>query len=195
MAKNKTFIYEPELYYFNNKVVALRKAVLISALSVGAKCKYYKARLIAPNKGVKIFTKEGMLPENQKEKEIFIKDLVNWIFDNTQVEMLFALFLDDEPLFQKNRIAKFDHHDDTDCWVLNLVKEEFNKLQSALEKEKLPKNLFYPANQQKCVDVEIFPNKTGLFWKMINVFLGWQKSYTPMEWENRDKNNFIERKI
>ncbi|MFN3925719.1 MAG: hypothetical protein ACK4QL_00010 [Pseudanabaenaceae cyanobacterium] len=102
---------------------------------------------------------------------------MQWIFANSIVDELFYLLLDDEPV---NKIAKFDHHDDTCCWFLNLTESEFGILQDAWHRNNLPVNLFYPDRETVCVP---YPGDS-LKSKVLRL-LGGQQCYTPMQWQTR----------
>lgn len=134
-----------EKYFKNNKL--LKKAVLISSIVISRWCTYYQTSVWTTKK-IKAKYNKGNLPKSKKEKEIFIKELVNYIFNNSEMEGLFALFLDPRPIDKVRKmgqVAKFDHHDDTCCWALNLTDKEFKILQNAFHKNGLPKNLFVKA--------------------------------------------------
>ena len=178
-------IYLPELYYLYNTKFPFKKAVKVTAKSVGKYCSGYKARLISNDKSVKETLKEGKLPKSPKEKEIFIEKLVDWIFKNSWVKDLFALFLYKDYPPNKKGIAKFDHHDDTCCWSLYLEKKEFSELKKSWKKNNLPEDIFYPESKQICIS-----QKDGIVWKSlkkIGFTGGSYKCYTPKQWGNREK--------
>jgi hypothetical protein len=118
-------LYLPELhYFFDQKDFPFEKAVLVTARKVSESCGYYKAKLISPLKGVKEMEHKGNLPSTTEEKHKFIESLIKWIFYNSVTQDLFALFLDDEEIGKrKDKPAKFDHHDDSCCWVMNLTEQ------------------------------------------------------------------------
>jgi len=90
--------------------------------------------------------RSGRLPEDLEERDRFVAELVDWLFEDSAIEELFCLMLDDEPLPSqgKAKTAKFDHHDDTCCWALNLSEEEFAQVQSSWVEHNLPEDLFCP---------------------------------------------------
>lgn len=192
MNNKKLVSYSPELYYFFNskefKEKNYQKSVFVIAKTVGQWCDYYSAKLLSPLKGLKDIKKEGKLPTNKKEREIFIQNLVEWIFDKNYMEDLFLLFLGDKSMLTDRLVSlKFDYHDDTCCWVLNLTEKEFKQLQNNLKKNNLPEDLFYESSKGKCI-----PNKpktlAGRFFKI----LGFESSkcYTPKQWEiEKNKTN------
>ncbi len=81
------------------------------------------------------------MPTDVLEKEEFVTGLVQWIFANSFVDSLFYLLLDNEAVPQANKVAKFDHRDDTCCWFLNLAESEFGFLQGVWAKSNLPVDL------------------------------------------------------
>lgn len=123
--------------------------------------------------------KQGLLPIDSSEREAFVTELVRWIFANSIVEDLFYLLLDDGPVPQENKVARFDHHDDTCCWFLNLSESEFAILQDVWRKNDLPANLFYPEQETVCV-----PYPGNSLKSRVLRLSGVQKCYTPMQWQN-----------
>ena len=123
-------LYFPELYYFfDQKDFPLQRAVFVTAKEIAKYCTYYKAKLIVPQKGIKEKERQGLLPVEEKDK--FIEELMEWMFSNSLNLGLFTLTLDNLEIGKaKEKVAKFDHHDDTCCWVLNLSEDEFFKLQN-----------------------------------------------------------------
>jgi hypothetical protein len=115
-------------------------------------------------------------------REVFIADLVGWLFENSIIDDLFCLFLDSEPTPKPGKVAKFDHHDDTCCWVLNLTETEFAHLQAVWRANGLPEDLFYPERAGLCIP---YPGM-GLKARLLRA-LGIQKCYTPKQWENEEK--------
>ena len=137
--------------------------------------------MLSTHKEVTDTKKEGKLPSDKKEKDIFIQNIIEWIFDKSDLEDMFLLFLGGKSvLTDKSTSVKFDHHDDTCCWVLNLTEKEFRQLKNNLKKNNLPEDLFYESSKGKCI-----PNKpktlTGFFFHS----LGFRRSkyYTPKQWE------------
>ncbi len=174
--------YLPELYYFQEqKDFPFRQAVLITAITVSRWCTYFYARVIAPkSKHISPVEKSGLLPRNAAAREVFVADLVSWLLDNSFSEELFYLFLDDEPVPKSGKVAKFDHHDDTCCWVLSLTKTEFAQLQAVWKTNGLPEDLFYPKPDSLCV---AYPGNS-LQAKLLRA-LGIKKCYTPKQWEHK----------
>jgi hypothetical protein len=173
--------YSPELYYLQDrKNFAFRKAVLVTATTVAQWCSYYDAKLLAP-KDSDLAPKQrtGALPSDSQEKEVFLNELINWIFENSWVDDLFVLFLDDGPVPRSEGVAKFDHHDDTCCWVLNLSEGQYAELQAAWKAHDLPRDLFYPPPE---VDYCIPYQGDGLKARLYR-FLGVKNCYTPKQWE------------
>ncbi len=186
--------YLPELYYFFDlnefSQKNFRKSVLIVAKTIAQWSDYYSAKLLSPIKGVKVLKKKGKLPINKKEKVIFVENLVNWIFDNSEVEGLFLLFLDDSKVIAnrsaKQNHPKFNHYDDTCCWVLNLTEKEFQKFRSSLKKSKLPEDLFYESSRTRCISNKP-KTMAGRFFHSLG--LQSRKCYTPKQLEIKIINN------
>ena len=175
-------LYAAELFYLQDqRGFPFQNAVLVTARTVAQWCSHFRARLLVPlQKHIVPLEKQGLLPTDPLEKEAFVTELVQWIFANSIVDDLFYLLLDDEPIPRVNKVAKFDHHDDTCCWFLNLTESEFVILQDAWRKNDLPENLFYPEQEMVCVP---YPGN-GLKAKVLR-FFGAQKCYTPMQWQTR----------
>ncbi len=180
--------YLPELYYLNHPgEFPFRYAFTVTARTVARWCTHFEARLIMPFRELPDgWERRGELPEDIEERDRFVADLVDWLFDNSACEELFYLMLDDEPLpkqngFDEYKVAKFDHHDDTCCWVLNLSEEEFAQLQSSWVEHNLPDDLFYPEDLCVC---EVRPPTTWLG-KLLNLLFGYQCSVyaTPKQRE------------
>lgn len=172
--------YLPELYYLQDqRDFPLHKAIEVTAATVSRWCGYYETQLIAPiSKDIVPTQKRGPLPEAMAERERFVRELVAWIFANSNPPDLFRLLLSDQPRVEKGSVAKFDHPDDTCCWVLNLSESEFGALQDAWQANGLPTDLFYPDGQQICVP---YPGK-GWKTRLLRA-LGGQRCYTPKQWE------------
>lgn len=174
--------YLPELHYLQDqRDFPFRKAVLVTACTVGRWSRYFCTELIAAkSKQVAPTCRSGSLPTILEEKETFIAELVSWLFENSLADELFCLFLDDDPVPQPGKVAKFDHHDDTCCWVLNLAQDEFVELQAEWKDHGLPTDLFYPEENTLCMP---YPG-TGLKARLFRS-VGVQKCYTPRQWENK----------
>lgn len=173
-------LYLPELYYLQDqKDFPLQKAIEITVITVSQWCRFYEARLIAPiSKGTIPFQKSGALPEVTSEREMFVRALVEWLFTHSNPPDLFTLLLNDQPIDAKGGVAKFDHHDDTCCWVLNVTESEYAQLRLAWQINDLPEDLFYPDGKQICLPY------AGKSWKArLLRILGGQRCYTPRQWE------------
>ena len=131
-------ILGPMLYTTNQKYFAavdisfLKKSILVTALAVGDFCRYEAS---------------GPLPDGKRQKEEAIEAIVKTIFSDldTHESEEFALFFDPQPIAtiqSQGIIAKFDHHEDTSSWVLNVTEGEFKKLQHAWRAAGLPLDLF-----------------------------------------------------
>lgn len=199
----KLAAYLPETFYFNKdrlmkrdkdfRMDGFETAVEVTARKVGEWCNYYAAELLSPIKEARITKKEGELPKNKKERDNFIKQLTKWIFENSETDELFALFLSDGPVFAHNArgkspsCPKFCHHDDTCCWDLSLTEKEFKDLQKEWKSNGLSADLFYESSRTICI-----PNKPGSLGKFFRIFgLNFEskRCYSPREWEifNRSK--------
>jgi hypothetical protein len=174
--------YVAELYYLQNgSDVPFRDAVWVTATTVSRWSSYYRAELLAPeSKQISPTSKSGALPTDPQEKKAFVADLVSWIFESSMMDTLFYLRLGDEPVPKSGGVAKFDHHDDTCCWVLDLPESEFAELQAAWQAHGLPQDLFYPQGKGMCVPVP----GTGLMARLLRS-LGVQRCYSPKQWENK----------
>ena len=187
-------IYLPELYYFfDQSDFPLGKAVLVTAKKVGEWCTHYQAKLISPIKGIKESERQGKLPSPIQEKQKFIDDLFNWIISNSETSDLFALFFDDLEIGQsKDRPAKFDHHDDTCCWVMNLTEQQFQELKTIWKDNGLPEDLFY----KEGAEIKI-AKPHGLIAKFF-IRLGFtienSKIYSPKRWEEEKRKEFAAKK-
>ncbi|MFQ5857772.1 MAG: hypothetical protein ACE5LU_19375 [Anaerolineae bacterium] len=174
-------IYQPELYYFwEQEGFPFRKAVSVTAQTVAIWCNHYHAKLIAPSKSATVREQKGELPEDVEEKGAIVEELVNWILEDSVTADLFTLFLDSGRVPQEGRVAKFDHHDDTCCWVLNLTEQEFKQLRMSWEANGLPTDLFYPEGQGICVPYD----GTGIVARWLKK-LGFKRCYTPKQWAVR----------
>lgn len=178
-------IYVAELFYWQDQQsFPFQKAFLVTVRTVAQWCTHYQAKLLAPAKEYTgSIERQGVLPSEPAGKASFVTELVQWIFENSEIDELFYLLLDNQPISQANRVAKFDHRDDTCCWFLNLTESEFAILQDAWGKNGLPLDLFYPEREMVCVP---YPGK-GLKAKVLRLF-GAQKCYTPMQWRTRVNN-------
>ncbi len=171
--------YLAELFYFQDqRDFPFRKSVLVTATTVAQWCTHFYARIIAPRSRIIPTEKKGLLPADLQEREIFVAQLVDWLFENSISDELFCLLLDDKPVPRSGGVAKFDHHDDTCCWVLNLTEEEFAECQAKWQANGLPKDLFYPEHETLCVP---YPGR-GLKAKFLRAF-GVKKCYTPKQWQ------------
>lgn len=183
-------LYTTELYYFfDQKDFPFEKALLTAVKSVGENCVYYKAKLLSPKKGVKEIKREGKFPENSEEKQRCIEELINWIFENSECLELFSLFMDSEEIdFKKSqgKNLKFDHHDDTCCWIMGLDDKEFDNLRKSLIKENLPEDLFYESGKEIMVPQPLGP--VSRFFGYFGITSENNKIYTPKRWEAENKN-------
>lgn len=172
-------LYLAELYYLQDqRDFPFQKAVLVTANTVAQWCTHFYARVIAPQSHIALTEKKGFLPATQQEKEFFIAQLVDWLFESSISDELFCLLLDNEPVPHPEKVAKFDHHDNTGCWVLNLSEDEFTECQAKWQVNDLPNDLFYPEHKSVCVP---YPG-VGLKAKLLRAF-GVQKCYTPKQWQ------------
>jgi hypothetical protein len=175
-------VYLAELHYLQDETgFPFRDTVSVTATTVSRWSSYFRAELIAAkSKHIAPRCRDGALPTDTQEKEAFVAELVSWLFENSWTDHLFRLLLDDEPVPQPGQVAKFDHHDDTGSWVLDLAESEFAELQAEWQGHGLPTDLFYPKENALCVP---YPG-TGLRARLLRL-VGVQKCYTPKQWENR----------
>lgn len=138
-------IYHPELFYLQDtRDFPLKKALLATAKAVSTFSYDYYSELITPKEGIKDKIRQGTLPQDKAAREKLIEEIFDWITDNSECWDLFALFLYGNPRNTKqDECDKFDHHDDTCCWALNLSEEEFLKVQKVWQENGLPSDLFY----------------------------------------------------
>lgn len=181
-------LYFPELYYFfDTKNFPIDKAELVTAKKISEWCIFYKAGLVTAKQGIKEKIQEDKLPDTIEEKHKMIQQLFDWINSNSQDNSLFTLFLNDKEIINNGvELNKFDHHDDTCCWILNLLEQEFKELQNAWQEAGLPKNLFYLEGTETKI---IKPN--GLIGTILTKFgftIENSKIYTPKRWEAKQKN-------
>lgn len=175
-------LYFPELAYLQDQPqFPLHQAVRVTAATVARWCTHYEAKLISANRKIEPIKQEGQLPSEPAAREEFVAALVGWLMENSITEVLFYLVMDDQPVPQSGRIAKFDHHDDTDCWVLNLSESEFAVLQSAWRSHGLPEDLFYPEGSA----IRVPYPASGWKGKLLRL-LGVQKCYTPKQWQKEN---------
>lgn len=178
----EAMFYLPELYYFQDQQgFPFRQALLTTAVVVSRWCTHFHAQVLVPKrKGAEPLQKSGRLPGDLAEREHFVAELVQWLWDRSMMEDVFNLRLDDEPVHaSSDKIIKFDHPDDTCCWTLHLSAQEFAQLQAAWKRHGLPEDLFYPEQRQRIVP---YPG-TGLKAKVLRA-LGVRKCYTPRQWEH-----------
>lgn len=182
-------LYLPELYYFYQKEFPSEKAVAVTAKTVAVWCTEYKAELLAPRKGVHEKKREGVLPSDERARRQLIGELTDWIFHNSIVSNLFALFLYRTEV-EKKSVATFDHHDDTCCWALHCTPQEFLTLQSAWRNAGLPDDLFY--EEGKGVKVVRPPSIFDRFLAMFGFTGETSKIYTPKQWEQEQQKRLQE---
>lgn len=184
-------LYFPELhYFFDQKDFPFEKAVLVTAKKVSESCGYYKAKLISPLKSIKETECKGRLPPTTEEKHKFIDNLVKWIFNNSTAQDLFALFLDDEEIGKrKDKLVKFEHYDDTDCWFLNLTEQQFQELKYTWKNNGLPEYLFY----QEGKEIKIIkpPGPVARFFVRLGFAFEKSKIYTPKRWEEEKRKELV----
>jgi hypothetical protein len=182
-------VYLPELYYLQDQSdFPFRKAVLVTATAVSHWSSYYCAKLIAAKSNrIAPKSKSGSLPLNMKKREDLVAELVSWLFENSLVEDLFYLLFDDEPVPQSGLVAKFDHHDDTGSWALDLAENEFAELQAEWKEHSLPEDLFFPEGNAFCLP---YPGG-GLKARFLRS-IGVKKCYTPRQWENKEQYLFLD---
>lgn len=173
-------IYHLELYYLQDQEdFPTRKAILSTAVEVAQWCSHYHAHLITPrSKEVDPIRRRGHLPADSAEKNAFVHELVDWIFDNSELDEVFYLLLDDKPILQVGESAKFGHHGDTSNWMLDLTESEFGHLQVVWKENGLPADLFYSHDSGFNVP---YPG-SGLTARLLRL-IGVRKFYTPKQWE------------
>lgn len=184
-------LYLPELYYFfDQKDFPIKKAILVTAKKVSEWSIYYKAKLISPVKGLKDTERQGKLPSQSEEKQQFISNLLKWMISNSEANDLFALFLDDLAIGQReDKPAKFDHHDDTCCWLLNLTEQQFQELKTAWKDNGLPEDLFYKEGEE--ISITKPHGLIARFFIRLGFTLENNKIYSPKRWEEEKRKEFV----
>lgn len=109
---------------------------------------------------------------------------MKWVFTNSDTSELFKLFLSSKPQDSNPLINEFDHHDDTCYCALNINPEEFAQLQSALTKNNLPADLFYPENESARIPLP--PNWFDRLLRLLGFTSESCKIYTPLQWKYRE---------
>jgi hypothetical protein len=169
-----------ELYYLQDQEdFPFREAVRVTATAISRWSSHFHARLIAPlSEEIGVAEQSGPLPRDIQDKETLVAETVDWLLENSINDELFCLLLDDKPAPKPGKVAKFDHHDDTCCWALNLSESEFAELQAIWRANALPEDLFYPEGGGVCTP---YPGG-GLKARLLRA-LGVQRCYTPKQWE------------
>lgn len=147
--------YFPELYYFfDQKDFDRKKAILITAQHVAQYCHSFEAKiLMTVDTNAQEKERAGALPANLQEKKDFVAELCEWIWKFSACEELFFLFF-----FQntENRTQlRFDHHDDTCCWNLQLTPQEFAGLQESWRHAGLPEDIFFHEDKVITIDLPL----------------------------------------
>ena len=130
-------------YFPEGETEFLKKILPVVIETIGQFCRYYSVGVWTQKKIRPKFTR-GAFPDDQKEKREMLHAVSEYITDNLESE-LFTLFMDSEKLSgwgRRKQGRKFDHHDDTDCWVLFLTEEEFRTLRSAFHLHGSPEDIF-----------------------------------------------------
>jgi hypothetical protein len=171
--------YFVESYYISKKDFPTLYAIKVTAKTIARFSPYFYAEPLSPAPGQIIRKRFGLLPSDLSERETFVCDLVEWLFENSDIDFYFTLLLDNKPPFEYLS-PKFGYYDVLDVWNLNLSEAEFAQLQSSLVEHNLPADLFYPEHLGVCVKLP----KTGLLNRLLP---GWHRCYTPKEWEEEQK--------
>ncbi len=163
-------IYQPDLFYFfDTRNFPAERAFCVTARAVSKYSYDYSAKLLAPKRGMKDRIRQGVMPQNDHEREKLIDDIYSWIAESSYDAGLYSLFLYDK---QRNtdpeKCQKFDHHDDTCCCGLNLSDTEFAEVRAAWVQNDLPLDLFYP--------------------NLLGVQKGFHY-YSPRQWQSEQEKN------
>jgi len=105
-------------------------------------------RISSPRYPFYNFTNSGKLPPSVEEKRKFLNKITEYLLDELNSDS-FLLWLDPAPIprFSKQqRIYKFDHHDDTCCWALNLDDDEYAILRKTFGENGLLEDVFHSSN-------------------------------------------------
>ena len=141
-------IYQIRNKYFKGQNLDFLKRILrLIVPIVGQWCNYYSVAIFTQKKIQQKFT-NGKLPDDLTEKSKVLNEIAKYVSDNLETEQ-FLLWLDSDSFSRfklQARVYKFDHHDDTQSWVLNLTENEYKQLQEVFSKNQLPMDLFVLAN-------------------------------------------------
>ncbi len=170
--------YFIENYYISDDFPMLY-AIKVTAKTIARFSPYFYAQPLSLVPEQIIGKRFGLLPSDPSERETFVCDLVEWLFENSNVDFYFTLLLDNKPPFE-HLSPKFGYYDTSDNWNLNLSEAEFAQLQSSLVEHNLPADLFYPSHLRVCVELPE-TEKLGLF------IIGARRCYSPKEWEEEQK--------
>ncbi|PIQ78625.1 hypothetical protein COV82_00505 [Candidatus Peregrinibacteria bacterium CG11_big_fil_rev_8_21_14_0_20_46_8] len=166
--------YLPELYYFfDTDDFPLKKAIVVTAKTISQWSTTYEAKIMIPFKGKKEQIRKGTLPASPAERQKFVVELYEWIFANSELSDAFTLMLD----------KKFEHYDDTCCWVLDLTEDEFAELQKVWEEAGLPADLFY--SEDKVIEIEKPLGPIARFFTKFGFSFTNTAIYSPKQWEAR----------
>jgi len=172
--------YLPEVYYFfDSKEVPLDVAMRLTSECVVPWCDHFEVPPLTVRPSLEVAERrlpgrEGDLPPTVPERVRFLHDLFAWLVDTRGPLSL------DVDLFAGNVPVLF--HDGT-LFVLSLTPAQFAELQDWWEAHGLPRDLFYPASEQRQV-VEPSDFFGGVI-RMVQL-------YTPRRWANRTAQSVAE---
>ena len=171
--------YEFENYYYTqHEDVPFQQIVSVTVATISRWCTHFAALITSPkSKDIAPREREGQLPEDVGQREAFVKEILEWIFVNSDIEHHFYLDLydgsDDDPM----RACKFMYADDGGMWLLYLTEDEFAELQDVWEANGLPRDLFFPSDEWRYVP----HSGKGLMDRLLRG-IGIPKRYTPRQW-------------
>jgi hypothetical protein len=169
-------IYRPEYYYFSNGDKE-RFKVAVKATEV------YAARwadsYVASNMRDPSTRKEGVLLGGPSDRQQVIRDVLDWLEGQTNSihEQALSLFRGGDFLL--------DQHDEVPG-DLNLSSSEFEQLQDEWNRLGLPRDLYYPIEEQKLV---IEPAEA------YGTVIRSQRAYTPLQWLHRNETSTKELRV
>ena len=174
-------IYSPDDYYFwNNEDISFQKAVLVTVKTVSKWCDSYQATIKSPKTSLQIKYKSGDLPKTAADKEKFVINVLNWIWDNSKNERYFRLYLIKN--IQEKQVNVFVHDDDAN-WGLELSEDEFRALQKIFKKNCLPEDLF-SKKEHTIIAIPKYYEK----WSVLRrILFGGTHAFSPKTWESMKK--------
>lgn len=140
-------IYQFKYQTIYQKNIPASKLLYVTAMTAARWCRYYEINLLYPREDIPAVIEKGRLPRKKKAKELFVQQLLDWMYQNSAIESRFGFSLDEKPIGQvrqEKQMAKFDYNGDTSRWFLNLGEEELKELKAAWISNQFPEDFFLP---------------------------------------------------